>query len=467
MPQKVLLGLLCLATAIGLFSTPVPRDERAGGDLPNILLITIDTLRADHLSSYGYHKQTSPRIDRLAAEGIRFKRAHTVIPLTGPSHLSMFTGRYPQEHGARINGTAPPKNSRWLLLPQILRRFGYRSSAFVSAWPLIGRLTQLHRWFDDYDQEMTNKYDVVHASREAPDVTRSASQWLRRNHEEPFFLWTHYFDPHAPYELHSEFTDLPSSGQKKQGPEPIDIEMAGRIRKYDSEIAFTDFHVGALLDEIDRLGLRDSTLVVLTADHGEGLGELGYVGHGRRLDEGIARVPLIVRYPGTVPAGRAIAEPVTLLDLAPTLLDLTGISKLAGNDRPWSFAGRSLAGAITGDERLPTRPMRYVAFAGRKGFAPSWMSWMWFRPPELPLKLGRTTGREKLVWTPGEGTLAMIDLEQDPFEQQPTVLAEGDRRYEKETAALRQWFESTDLEESELKISDRDTEVLKSLGYLR
>ena len=454
-------------TALGLVSAPVPSDEAAKAGLPNILLITVDTLRADHLSSYGYHKQTSPRIDQLAAEGTRFDRAHTVIPLTGPSHLSMFTGRYPQEHGARVNGTAPPKNSRWLSLPQILRRFGYRSSAFVSAWPLIGRLTGLHRWFDDYDQEMTSKYDVIHASRDAPAVTRAASRWLGRNHEKPFFLWTHYFDPHAPYELHSEFADLPSSGHVRQGPEPIDAGMAGRIRKYDSEIAFTDSHVGALLDEIDRLGLRDSTLVVLTADHGEALGEHGYVGHGRRLDEGIARVPLIVRYPGTVPADRVVAEPVTLLDVTPTLLDLSGITKLAGSDRPWSFAGRSLADAIKGNERLPVRPMRYVAFAGRKGFAPSWMSWMWFRPSTLPLKLGRMTGSEKFVWTPGEGTLAMIDLEQDPFEQRPTVLAEDDLRYAKETAELRRWFESPDLEESELKISERDTEVLKSLGYLQ
>ncbi len=243
--------------------------------------------------------------------------------------------------------------------------------------------------------------------------------------------------------------------------------MAGRIGKYDSEIAFTDFHVGKLLDVIDGLGLRDSTLVVLTADHGEGLGEHGYVGHGRRLDEGIARVPLIVRYPGTIAAGRAIAEPVTLLDVTPTLLDLSGINELAGSDKPWSFAGRSLAGAIKGNERLPAQPMRYVSFAGRKGFAPGWMSWVWARPSDLPLRLGRTTGAEKFVWTPGEGTLAMIDLEQDPFEQQPTLLAEGDRRYEKETAALRRWFKSTDLEESELKISGRDTEVLKSLGYLQ
>ena len=197
---------------LGLIGASAPTDEAATEGLPNILLITIDTLRADHLSSYGYHKQTSPRIDEMAAQGVRFDRAHTVIPLTGPSHLSMFTGRYPQEHGARINGTAPPSNSRWLSLPQILRRFGYRSSAFVSAWPLIGRLTRLHRWFDDYDQEMTRKYDIVHASRDAPAVTRAATRWLRRNHDERFFLWAHYFDPHAPYELHPEFGDLPASG---------------------------------------------------------------------------------------------------------------------------------------------------------------------------------------------------------------------------------------------------------------
>ena len=459
----------CLATAFALLSAPAPQAEQAQPGLPNILLITIDTLRADHLSSYGYHKKTTPRIDQLAGDGVRFEKVYTTVPLTGPSHVSLFTSRYPQEHGARINGTAPPRNSRWLSLPQILRRFGYRSSAFVSAWPLIGRLTQLNRWFDEYDEEMTRKYDVVHSSRYAEDLTPVVSRWLDRNKgaEKPFFLWVHYFDPHSPYDLKKGYEDLEPSGHEKRGADPVNREMAKRIRHYDSEIAFTDEHVGRLLDKLDRLGLRDSTLVVLTADHGEGLGEHGYVGHGRWLDDSIVHVPLIFRYPGKLPAGQVVSENVSLLDVAPTVIELAGISELAKSVEPWSFAGRSLASPMMGVEALPARPMRYVAFAGRKGFAPGWMSWMWSRKSQLPLRLGMTMGSDKLVWTPGESKLAVLDTEKDPFERSPRILKAGEQVYERQTASLQRWFDATDLEETELEISDSDAEVLKSLGYLQ
>ena len=316
---------------------------------------------------------------------------------------------------------------------------------------------------------MTRKYDVIHSSRSAQDLTPVVSRWLdgNKNSAKPFFLWVHYFDPHSPYDMKMEFENLDPSGNKKRGPEPLNREMAKRIQRYDSEIAFTDFHVGKLLDKVDRLGLRDSTLLVLTADHGESLGENGYVGHGRRLDDNIVRVPLILRYPERIPAGKVVAENVSLLDIAPTVLDLAGVAALAKDDIPWSFAGRSLESTIADDEELPERPMRYLAFAGRKGFAPGWMSWMWSRKARLPLHLGMTMGSDKFVWTPGNSELAVLDLEQDPFELEPKVLDEGERAYERRTASFQRWFDSTDLEESELKISDRDVEVLKSLGYLK
>ena len=132
MCSRILLGvgLLSLSALAGSAAEPP-----SGRNHPNILLITVDTLRADHLSSYGYHLKTSPEIDKLAEEGVRFANAYSPIPLTGPSHTSLFTSRYPQEHGARINGFAVPKDSKWLSLPQILKRFGYQNGAFVSAWP--------------------------------------------------------------------------------------------------------------------------------------------------------------------------------------------------------------------------------------------------------------------------------------------------------------------------------------------
>lgn len=457
----ILISLFLLSVTAGYGG-----QSEAGGGMPNVLLITVDTLRADHLSSYGYHLKTSPRIDQLAAEGVRFDETYTVIPLTGPSHLSLFTSRYPQEHGARINGTALPKHSKWLSLPQILRRFGYSNAAFISSWTLNSRLTRLNRWFDVYDEKLTRTYQVFNSSRYAEDVTPVALKWLDKKRSSPFFLWVHYFDPHSPYHLREEFASPEPSGHPSPAMEWRDPEIRNRIKKYDSEIGYADHYVGRLLDKLDKLGLRDSTMVVLTSDHGESLGEHGYVGHGRELYDGIVHIPLIIRYPGKIPAGKVIQERVSLLDITPTILDIALANQNTG-DQPFSFAGLSLAPAIRGQEQVPDRPMRYVAFAGRKGFAPGWLSWMWVQKSRLPLHVGKTEGSRKLIWTPEENSLSIYDVQDDPLELKPLSLDDDDARYKRETAALERWFEATDLEESEVKLSKRDAEVLKSLGYIQ
>ena len=452
--------LMALAVGSGAEkSTPAER-------LPNLVLITVDTLRADHLSCYGYHLATSPNIDQLASEGVRFERVYSPIPLTGPSHISLFTSRFPQEHGARINGVAVPQDSKWLFLPQILRKLGYRNAAFVSAWTLTNRLTQLGQWFDTYDEDLTRSHQFFHSSRFAEDVTPPAIEWLRGNRHRPFFLWVHYFDPHSPYHLREEFASPAPNGYPGNSADWADKEAQKRINKYDSEIGYVDHHIGKLLAELDDLELRESTLVALTADHGESLGEHGYVGHGRRLFEGIVHIPLILRYPGTIPAGRVIPQATSLLDLAPTVLELA-LGKEKAATLPVSFAGRSSVPAIVDGESLPQRPIRYVAFAGRKGFAPRWVSWLWVRDSTLPLHVGETVGFRKLVWTPGEKSLSVVNLEQDPLELRPAVLREGDTEYYTRAASLKRWFEATDLEEGEITMNKRDIEVLKSLGYLQ
>jgi len=442
--------------------------ENRSSDAPNILLITVDTLRADHVSSYGYHLKTTPNIDRLASEGVRFDNTYAVIPLTGPSHFSMFTGRYPQEHGARINGVALPANSKWLSLPQILRKFDYNNAAFVSAWPLTGRLTGLNRWFDRYDEELTRSYRVFTSMRFAEDVTPRVVRWLRDKPMQPFFLWVHYFDPHEPYHPRERFASPEKLGETPAGlPEP-DAEMRDRIRLYDSEVGYTDHHIGELLESVDDLGLRDSTLVALTSDHGESLGEHGYVGHGRRLTENVMRVPLIFRFPGKIEAGQVIRENITLLDLAPTLLDFTVADRVTQDQIPISFAGMSLARAMAGGEKLPQRPIRYVTFGGKKAFAPRWLSWMWVvGEARMPLYLGKTEGTRKLIWSPRREELAVYELGEDAFELAPEVFATDDRTYQRETPVMQRWFDSTNLEDAETTLSERDTEILKSLGYVQ
>ena len=464
------IGTLAAALAGGVsllvaqLDSPPEQPERRN---PHVVLITVDTLRADHLSSYGYHLRTSPRMDQLAAEGVRFDRAHCVIPMTGPSHFSMFTGRYPQEHGARINGVALVSNSKWLTVPQVLRRFGYTSGAFVSAWPLIGRLTQLNRDFDHYDEDLERSYQVFHSMRWAEDVTPPALRWLDENKdEENLFLWVHYFDPHEPYNLREDFADPERVGDPPEGAPEHSQEVRNRIRRYDSEIGYADRHIGMLLDRIDKLGLRENTLVVLVSDHGEGLGEQGFVGHGRWLYESTTRVPWIMRLPGEIEPGTVIDENVSTMDLAPTLLDLAVPQFREETEISISYAGRSQMPAIRTGSKPPSRQIRFLSFEGKKGFIPSWISWVWKPNAGLPFRIGKLDGSQKMIWTPERGQFEYFDLASDPFEQRSEILAKGDRRYKFESAAFERWFESTNLAESESRLTKRDAEILESLGYI-
>ncbi len=461
---RIGLVALLLAFTSALAANKEEKAEKVD-ERPNVLLITIDTLRADHLSSYGYPLKTSPVMDRLAEEGARFSSTYSAIPLTGPSHISLFTSRFPQEHGARVNGYAVAEDSKWLFLPQILERFGYSNAAFISAWPLTSRLTHLGRWFDVYDEDLKRKYQLFNSSRYAEDVTPPAVNWLENRPKEPFFLWVHYFDPHSPYHLREGFEELEPSGHADNRPAPLDDEMAERIRSYDSEIAYADAHIGKLLGKIDELGLRDSTVVALTSDHGESLGEHGYVGHGRSLSQGIVAIPLIMRYPGVIPAGQVIDDNVSLLDVTPTILDFT-IGNQDEKDLPTAFAGRSLASAITAKEPIPRRPIRYVTFAGKKGWMPRWIASLWVNADRTPLRVGQTLGDEKSVWNPRGKSLSLFDVINDPFEESPVVLTRKDSRYQAGVKPLSRWFDATDLSDGESRMSERDVEVLKSLGYI-
>ena len=444
-----------------------PGQEPGGTGRPHVVLITVDTLRADHLSSYGYHLRTSPNMDQLAQEGVRFDRAYTAIPMTGPAHFSMFTGRYPQEHGARINGVSLPGDSKWLTVPQVLRRFGYTSGAFVSAWPLVGRLTQLHRDFDHYDEEMERSYQVFHSMRWAEDVNRSALRWLEEHKDaKHLFLWVHYFDPHEPYNLREEFADPEQIGEPHPDTPEYSKSVQNRMRRYDSEIGYADKHIGILLRRLDKLGMRENTLVILLSDHGEGLGEQGFVGHGRWLYESTTHVPWIMRLPGRIPPGSVVEENVSTLDLAPTLLDLAVPEFREETQVSISYAGRSQVPAVMGATKTQSRQIRFVSFEGKKGFIPSWISWVWKPNSGLPFRIGKIDGSMKTIWTPGETRFEYFDLTADPFELDSEILGNGDRRYKFESAAFERWFESTNLAESESRLSKRDQEILESLGYI-
>jgi arylsulfatase A-like enzyme len=455
--------ILGATAAVAVATAAVPNSAKP----PNILLITVDTLRADHLSAYGYHVKTSPYIDALAAEGVRFARDYTTIPLTGPSHLSMLTGRYPQEIGVLRNGVGPSDNEATTPLPLVLKKYNYRRAAFISAWPLTSHLTHLDRWFNHFDEDLGRRYQLFNSSRYAEDVTPRAMKWLQAHYKgkKPFFLWVHYFDPHSPYIFRDYFQPKARKGIAPVANPWRDDDMSQRIRDYDSEIYYTDHYIGQLLTELETLGLKDSTLVVLTGDHGESLGGHGYVGHGRHLYESTLHVPLIFRWPGHVVSGKVVQTPVSSVDLAPTILDVALGNWKGAKDHRLLFSGRSYAAALEGPSEPAERRIYFVTFAGKKGFMPNWLSWVWVQDGDLPLAFGHLDGSTKVVWRPEDQKLRVEDIVRDPLEVKPELLHSGADQYKVETAALKRWISLTERRGAEQKLSTHDREVLKSLGY--
>ncbi|HEX6545492.1 MAG TPA: sulfatase [Bryobacteraceae bacterium] len=462
--MRLLLFALVTALSAASLEAAQPKPQ-----FPNVLLITVDTLRADHLSCYGYARRTSPYLDELAREGTRFERAYTVIPLTGPAHLALMTSRYPQENGVRRNGEALLSDRALVTLPQILRSHGYQTAGFVSSWPLLGRLTHLNDYFEHYDETLTRTYQLFNSSRYAEDVTPLALKWLRKHagHKKPFFLWVHYFDPHSPYISRTGFNP-PNVDPAHPFIPSNDGDMRQRARDYDSEIYYTDHYIGKLLSALDDMHVRDSTLVVVTADHGESLGQHGYVGHGRHLYEGILHIPLIVRFPGHVKAGKVVHTPVSIIDITPTIVDLTVQNVAAAKQKvPVVFSGRSLASVLSDGAPLTNRWIYYVTFPGKKGYAPHWLSWMWVSNEELPSRFGRTDNYSKMIWDPNDEKLYLYDLRKDPHELHGREISENKQTYTADTSQLKKWFLHTETRAQEQKLSAHDVEVLKSLGYVQ
>jgi len=273
----------------------------------NVVLISMDTTRADHVGCYGYEYVRTPALDRLAAEGVRCATAITPSPSTLPAHCSLHTGLDPHHHGARANGTFRLEEDVTTLAER-LRDSGYKTGAVVSAFVLDSRFG-LSQGFDSYDDDLSKgiKYSP-HMFRERPaELTNEhAIAWLRENAGEKFFLWIHYFDPHAVY--------LP--------PEPYRTEYAGHL--YDGEIAYVDTNIGAFMSELHNLGIADKTLTVVTSDHGEGLGDHGEQTHSLLLYDSTLHVPLIFHSPPHLPGGHVIEREVSLIDVMPTVLALLG-----------------------------------------------------------------------------------------------------------------------------------------------
>jgi len=374
---------------------------------PNVLLITMDTTRADRCSVYGFEPDTTPALRELARSGVRFEHAYAASSTTLPTHASLFTGLYPLRHGVVNNGLALAPT--FVTITERLTDAGYDTGATVGSFVLDARFG-LAQGFDRYDDDFDRERGSVKSDRwgafrieegfdrRADDTTTRAIRWLdeRAAPSRPFFLFVHYFDPHEPYDppepYRSRFAD---------GPNP------SHAARYAAEIAFTDAQIGRLLAALEARGHARDTLVIVTADHGEGLGQHGYAFHGAHVHDEAVRIPLLVRWPGG-PAGRTVAEPVEMVDVAPTILELTGVGA-ASEDAP--LPGRSLAGLLRGDD-VQLDPEHPVFLFRRQ-----------YRRPErkgmyraVGRQLAVRVGRWKYIHGPAEQRFELFDLESDPGE---------------------------------------------------
>jgi arylsulfatase A-like enzyme/Tfp pilus assembly protein PilF len=302
---------------------------------PSLILITVDTLRADRVGAYGYAKARTPTMDRLAARAARFEHAVSHSPLTFPAHVSIFTGQYPSAHGARDNGTFVLGDSA-VTMAELLRSAGYRTGAFVGSF-ILDSGYGLDQGFEYYDDEFQSTgslldYDL---QRQASTVAERAAAWISNVASDKFFVWIHFYDPHAPY--------LP----------PVSFQISDD--PYDGEVAAADAGIGAVLHAATEARVADRTAVIVTADHGEGLGEHGESEHGLLLYDSVLKVPLIVAVPGLAP--RLVRTQVRHVDLMPTVLALAGVPV------PHGLPGRDLGPLLRVGDAAPATDGDLVSYA--------------------------------------------------------------------------------------------------------
>lgn len=421
-----------------------------GQDKPNLVLISVDTLRHDHLGIYGYGRNTSPNIDRLLKSGAWFTNAHCNIPLTNPSFASLFVSRYPHEIGATRNGVPMVFDTE--TLAQILKSGGYQTAAFLSNWPLKAKISDLQKGFDIYDDNFFKKrWLVFNDERDAKGVTGLANGWLESKPGAPFFLWAHYSEPHAPYISHRGY------GFTSKGPGRPEDQT--RLDAYDSEISYADHYIGVLLDKIKALGLDKNTVIVFIADHGEELGERGYWGHGRYVYEPSIRIPFGISGPGITPGARVDAQ-VELLDLAPTFLGFAGIAP--GK----KMRGRNLVPYIQGRKKWPAHHMIYFeTFPGAVRGEGSERLVDLKKPTWVGLKLDGLKVSYRLASSRWE----MFNLNSDPREQK-NLADPGNKAFIDFSNHLLSWYRgwenSAVIGRTDLLNND-DRKRLEALGYLK
>ena len=285
----------------------VPHNRIKKDSSLNVLLITMDTTRADRLGCYGYKRAKTPNLDNLAAKGVEFLNVYCQVPLTTPSHCSILTGTYPLYHQVRNNGTYA-LSPALVTLAEVLEGKGFATAAFVSSFTVDSRFG-LDQGFEVYDDKFAEAqaFKALNSERKAEKTFEAFSRWLGKNQARSFFCWVHFYDPHLPYDP----------------PAPYNVEFADSL--YDGEIAYMDQVIGKTIEALREKGLLAKTLVILAGDHGEAFGEKVEAGHGVFIYDGTMKVPLIFYAENHLPAGLVIKSRVRLIDLMPSVLDMLNV----------------------------------------------------------------------------------------------------------------------------------------------
>lgn len=465
---RALSTLAAVAVAVALacaVSGCAERERSAAGSTPprHLLLITLDTVRADHLGLYGYERPTSPNLDRFAERATVFEDVTCSMPTTLPSHLTLFTGLPPSRHGVRRNGEIPPADLQSIF--SAFKASGYRTAAVVSAGVLARRFLEPLAFDEVHDDQLDPEVHQVSAEV----VNQLAFSWLDQHAggNRPFALWLHYFDAHEPYAPPPSFAGrftgdydgplgdalsipfLVSLNRPEVRAELDADDLQHVVDLYDAEISYLDAELGRLFDRLERSGLLRDTAVIIVGDHGQAHGENAFFGHGEQLLEPVIQIPLIVRLPGQKKP-RRIGTGVESLDLAPTLSELF--------DLAWQprGPGRSLMPALRGAALEPAGPRlverrSYPDEPQRSGLAilSGQRKWTWYREADGTslLHLGRRDGEGGLD---GEN---FHDPASADARRLLDVLAAREQPGEEPAAA-------------EDSMSEETLQMLRSLGYL-
>ncbi|GAB4340072.1 MAG: sulfatase [Candidatus Abyssubacteria bacterium] len=441
---RILYGFFCvlgLATAFGCGGL-APSEEPAR---PNIILVSIDTLRADHIRGYGYARETTPVLDDLMSRGASFMNAVSAAPWTLPAHMSLFTSLYPHAHGVTAELLALDEGV--MTLPLLLKRAGYTTGGFATM-PHLSPRHGFGRGFDFYEcREM-----------KASEALPRAYTWMKQNSSKSFFLFIHLFDVHSPYEPLPHYRAMfePSyeggldgteetlykirTGEISLSPE----DLRHLVALYDAEIRQLDNALGMFFESLEQAGVAENTVFIVTSDHGEEFLEHGGILHGRTLYDEVVRIPLIMKGPG-IAAGKRVEQQVQLIDIAPTIL------ALCGENPPASLQGRSLLPLL--GQNVPEWPEHAFVEAD-------------WRNEKHDIKRAVRTNGYKLYYDRLTGEEELYDLEKDPAEQ-VNILGEQPDVAEALRQRLREWMSSPRGTPQTITLTETEKDQLRALGYMK